>query len=198
MLTQAPTGFFRGFHRYSGSSLLEILITLVILVFGVIAIAKFQTKVATVEYESYQREQANLLLQDMSERLYANRATAQSYALTAPAGTGDEQPASCDGLAMGAARDVCEWSNQLKGAAEKTGSSNVGGIIGARGCISVVQAPNPADGVCTPGIYQITVAWQGLHATHTANNTCATGLYGDESYRRTSSTKVVVGLPTCL
>jgi type IV pilus assembly protein PilV len=198
MLTQAPTAFFRGFHRYSGSSLLEILITLIILVFGVIAIAKFQTKVAAVEYESYQREQANLLLQDMSERLYANRATAQSYALTAPAGTGDGQPTSCDGLAIGAARDVCEWSNQLKGAAEKTGNSNVGAMIGARGCISVVQAPNPADGVCTPGVYQITVAWQGLHATQTTNNTCATGLYGDESYRRTSSTKVVVGLPTCL
>jgi type II secretory pathway pseudopilin PulG len=49
-----------------GSSLLEVLITIVILAFGLLGLAAFQSKVQVAEVESYQRAQAILALADMS------------------------------------------------------------------------------------------------------------------------------------
>jgi type IV pilus assembly protein PilV len=70
-------------------------------------------------------------------------------------------------------------------------------MIGARGCITQVQAPDPAAGVCRPGIYQITVAWQGMNATAAPLSDCGKNQYGPDAYRRAVSTQVTIGLPTC-
>lgn len=180
-----------------GSTLLEVLVTIVILAFGLLGLAGLQGKIQLAEMESYQRAQALLLLSDMSERISANRAQAASYVSATPFGTGDSQPASCAAVAAGFAYDLCEWSNLLKGASEKTGSSNVGAMIGARGCISLAQAPDPTATVCTPGVYMITVTWQGLHKTIAPAAPCALGEYGDDTYRRAVSSRVSVGLPSC-
>ena len=113
--------------------------------------------------------------------------------------TDDDQPASCVGVAAGAARDRCEWSNLLKGASEKSGGANIGAMIGARGCIEEIQAMNPTTGTCTPGIYRITVAWQGLTPVSAPASNCGSGLYGaNDAHRRAASLNVTVGLPTCL
>lgn len=185
-------------HRQSGTSLLEVLMTIVILAFGLLGLAKLQSKIQLAELESYQRVQATLLAADISERINANRDQAASYVSTAAFGTDDSQPADCTSLAVGAPRDLCEWSHALKGAAEKKGTSNVGAMIGARGCITEIQAKNPATGVCAPGIYQVTVAWQGMHPTISPKDSCGENAYGaDESMRRTLSTQVSVGLPSC-
>lgn len=186
-----------GVFDQHGSTLLEVLVTIVILAFGLLGLAGLQGKIQLAEMESYQRAQALLLLSDMSERISANRAQAASYVSAAPLGTGDGQPSSCTGVAAGFAYDLCDWSNLLKGASEKSGSSNVGAMIGARGCIEVVQAPDPTAAVCTPGIYMITVTWQGMHKTIAPAAACAVGEYGDDTYRRAVSSRISVGLPSC-
>lgn len=185
-------------RRQRGMSMIEVLVTIIILAFGLLGLAGLQLKVQNAEMESYQRAQALVLLNDMLERIGANRANAASYVTSGTIGTGDAQPASCTSLATGAVRDICEWSNTLKGSLETSGSSKIGAMIGARGCITQIQAVNAASGVCTPGIYEISVAWQGLAGTVAPSKTCASGLYGSgDTLRRLVATQITVGLPTC-
>lgn len=188
--------------RQRGASLLEVLITMVIVAFGLLGLAGLQSKVQLGEIESYQRAQAILLLSDMTERINTNRSQAASYIVASPVGTGDSQPASCTSLAVGPSRDLCEWSNALKGAGEQKSSggvtANVGAMLGARGCITQVQAPDPTPGICTPGIYLVDVAWQGMHRTAASAIICGQGSYGNDAYRRVISSQIVVGLPACI
>lgn len=181
-----------------GTSMIEVLVTLIILAFGLLGLAALQAKVQNAEMESYQRAQALVLLGDMVQRISANRANAASYVAADPLGTNDSQPTSCTSLAVGAARDLCEWSNALKGSAETAGSSKVGAMVGARGCISQIQAPNAASGVCTPGVYEVAIAWQGLAGTVAPAKTCGQNLYGsNDALRRLMATQITVGLSTC-
>jgi type IV pilus assembly protein PilV len=184
--------------------MLEVLVTIVILAFGMLGLAGMQSKIFIAEMESYQRAQAVVLMNDIVERINANRNAAVSYVLssTTHLGTLDSQPADCSTVAAGVARDQCEWSNALKGAAETSGTAKVGGMIGAVGCITQVQAQNAAAGVCKPGIYLVSVAWQGLNATSSPSATCGKDLepqlFGsDDRYRRVVSARVSIGLPTC-
>lgn len=179
-----------------GTSMIEVLITIVILAFGLLGLAGLQSKIHVALFESYQRAQAVLLLTDIKERMTANRDQAATYVADV-LGTGDSQPEDCSAAASIVARDHCQWSNALKGAAESDTSGNAGAMIGARGCITQVQAPDPATGVCTPGIYQITVAWQGMSRTSAPDAACGKDSFGDDTQRRAISERVAVGLPTC-
>jgi type IV pilus assembly protein PilV len=182
-----------------GTTMLEVLITIVILAFGLLGLAGLQSKIQLAEMESYQRAQAVLLLSDMVERINRNRAAASSYVsgTAAPLGVGDTQPTLCTALATGTGRDQCEWSNALKGAAEAKASQNVGAMIGARGCVEQLQVANPASGVCTPGVYRVTVTWQGLNATVAPALACGSGLYGGGTLQRAIAANITIGLPRC-
>ena len=183
-----------------GSSLMEVLVTLVILAFGLLGVAGLQSKISVAEMESYQRAQALVTLQQMTERLTANSELAASYVTAAPVGTGDAEPASCNGIAVGPNRDLCEWSNALKGTGETSGGgAATGAMVGGRGCITQVQAANPALGVCSAGIYQVSVAWQGMAPTAAvAGLACGTGLYGaNDAWRRVIATTVSVPTTSC-
>jgi type IV pilus assembly protein PilV len=175
-----------------GTSLIEVLITVLIVAFGLLGVAALQSKMAVSEVESYQRAQAVLLLAEMADRLSANRAQAVSYVTGGTVGTGDAQPADCTGIAQGPNRDVCEWSNALKGAAEQKAGTGVGAMLGARGCITQVQAQNTTLGACTAGVYQVSVVWQGIAPTHAPPLACGQGLYGADASRRLVSTNVVL------
>lgn len=177
--------------------MVELLVTLVILAFGLLGVAIMQSKMQVGTIESFQRAQGVVLLEDMSARISANGANASSYVLIAPVGTGDSQPDDCSGQPAGAPKDICEWSLALKGAAELQSSAKVGAMVGGRGCIELIQAPDLTQGVCQPGIYRVTVAWQGLHKTAPSALTCAAGMYGDDSNRRAISVRVAVGMPGC-
>lgn len=203
-----------------GSTLLEVLVTLGILAFGLLGLAGLQSKIQQVNVESYQRAQASILLSDMVERMNVapaiDGASVSCYALaleadreaclarrvdgyvsSTPLGTGDDWYGFCP-TAPGPARDQCEWSRALKGSAEWQSSQRVGAMIGARGCIERVQAPDPTPAVCTPGVYLVSVTWQGLHKTVAPQNACAADLYGDDAFRRVVSSRVVVGQPGCV
>lgn len=178
-----------------GFTLLEVLITLIVLAIGMLGLANLQTKVHTAELESYQRAHAVLLLQDMVDRINTNRANAAAYVTgpSAPVGTGSSVTA-CSG-APGTTRDKCEWSNSLLGSSETSGGSNVGAMLGARGCVELVSAA--VVGTCTPATYRVSVVWQGINDTVAPTLTCAQNLYGRETLRRLVSTNVTIGLPAC-
>ena len=210
------------FSSERGATLLEVLVTLGILAFGLLGLFGLENRIQLANVESYQRAQANLLLSDMVARMNVapaiNAASASCYSLSTDAlttaclaaradgyasttvfGTGDAtQPSPCP-TAAGPARDQCEWSASLRGVAERRSSSlNVGAIKDARGCITRLQAPDPTPAVCTPGVYLVTVAWQGYNKTSAPSAACGSGLYGDDTLRRVVSARVLVGLPGCV
>lgn len=193
----------RSLPRYApqhGTSLVEVLVTLVILAFGLLGVAGLQAKMSLAEMESYQRSQAILALTEMTERMNANAAQATSYLNAGTIGTGDlVRPPDCTAIATGPNRDLCEWSNSLKGASETKSAANVGGMVGGTGCITQLQAFNPALGVCSAGIYQVSVAWQGMNPTaKPAALACGQGTFGpNEAYRRVIAATVTVATTSC-
>lgn len=164
--------------------MLEVLVTIVILVFGMLGLAGLQAKIQVSETESYQRSHAILLLQDFANRISANRANAAAYITAAPLGTGDDEPASCSAL-TGTALDRCEWSNALKGSAETQGGTSVGAMVGARGCVEQIGV--------NPTILQVTIAWQGMSPLSAPSVSCGQDLYGEDSYRRAIVQSVSIG-----
>ena len=178
--------------------MLEVLVTIIILAFGMLGLAGLQSKIFVAEMESYQRGQAVVLMNNMVERINANRNAADTYVGIAVGKENDGEPPDCSAAAAGLARDRCEWSNALKGAAETSGGNKVGGALGASGCVTLIQARDETLGVCRPGIYLVTVAWQGLSPTSVPNVACRKDKFGnDDRLRRALSARVSIGLPTC-
>jgi type IV pilus assembly protein PilV len=185
--------------RQAGTTMLEVLVTLVILAFGMLGLAGLHIKIQTLDMEAYQRAQAILLLRDTVERIKANSANAADY-VPASASTmyGSGYTATCPGSTQ-AEKDICEWSNALQGASESSSGTKVGAMIGARGCIQQITAPDPTPGICQPGTYRVSVAWQGLFATSAPALSCGSGQYGlNEAVRRAISSDIVIGLPSCI
>lgn len=139
------------FFTQAGTSLIEVLVTAVILAIGLLGLAGLQSRLQLSEMESYQRSQALTLLDDMANRIATNRAAAASYVTgtTAPLGTGVTCPTTTTTRQQ---IDALEWCTALQGAAETTGTNKSGAMIGARGCVEQLSSNE----------YLITVAWQGL------------------------------------
>jgi type IV pilus assembly protein PilW len=140
--------------RQAGSTLIEVLVTLLILSIGLLGLAGMQLAGQQSVMESYQRDQAMTIVQDMVQRINANRSNIACYASasyfgTDSTGTGFVAANACAASAQ-AVTDMTEWSKQLFGAAE---SGNTGAMIGARGCITYDAATRTAI---------VSVAWQGL------------------------------------
>ena len=193
----------RARHASAGFTLLEVLITLIILAIGMLGLANLQSKIHVAEIESYQRAHAVLLLQDMIDRINSNRGDAATYADPEELGTLTAEDCAAATLAAVPAdnklarRDRCEWSDALLGASEKKGGNNVGALINARGCITEIQPVDSTAGVCQPGIYRVTVVWQGLHNTVIPGDACGAGNYGSENLRRAISMEISIGVPRC-
>jgi type IV pilus assembly protein PilV len=186
--------------RERGFTLLEVLITIVILAFGLLGLVGLQTRMQLTEAEAFQRTQATLLLADMAARVNANRTVVSLYgadAGTVTLGTGVDDTTNCAVATAGPARDMCEWSEALKGASETKGVNNVGAMIGARGCIERLQAADTPT--CTPAIYRVTVAWQGLQPTVASSLTCGVNSYGaNDAMRRVIPVEVVMPQLSCV
>ena len=107
-------------YRERGATLVEVLVTIVILSFGLLGVAGLQVRMHLAQAESYHRSHAVLLIQDMVDRVNANRINALNYVTAAALGAGNGVR-DCTGL-TGAALDLCEWNNALLGTAESTAS----------------------------------------------------------------------------
>ncbi len=179
----------------SGFAMLEVLVTIVIMLVGLLGLVGVMARSNTAEMESYQRVQALVLLQDMANRINANRAVAACYSngvAGAQFGTGYAGTPSCalgNGLQNAqAVSDLNAWNSLLLGSAEKNSSSNVGAMIGARGCITQIDATN--------NVYLISVVWQGLAITAAPKDACGQGRYGDDRLRREVTTTLRIGVLT--
>ncbi len=168
------TPLFLGRRLQRGVSMIEVLVTIVILAFGLLGMAGLQARLQVSEMESYQRAQALVLLNDMANRIATNGNSASSYlvAVGSPlgAGTNGGCPGSTSTLAQ---KDLGEWCNALLGSAEVSGSSKLGAVIGGRGCVESLGNNE----------YLITIAWQGLVplTAAPASVACAKDLYDGAS-----------------
>ncbi|WP_420475721.1 type IV pilus modification protein PilV [Noviherbaspirillum sp. ST9] len=177
-----------------GTSMIEVLVTIVILTFGLLGLVGMQSRLQLSQMDAYQRAQALVLLDDMASRMANNRETATlpSY-VTNGSVLGTGHTCSISSGSTRQQRDVCEWSNALQGAAETSGSSRIGAMAGARGCIEPVVGTSN---------YRVIVAWQGMGPTVVPANDCGAGEYKntqgstDERFRRTISTIVSIGTLT--
>lgn len=170
--------------RERGVTMLEVLIAIFILSLGLLGAAGIQSQMQTAQVEAYQRAQAIVLLQDMVDRVNANRKSAASYVTTGALGT---TALNCAGLATVAASDLCAWNNALFGAAETQGGQTLGAMNGARGCITNPVAIMPRE-------ILVAVVWQGMRTTAApAGTTCGQNSYGDERLRRALLARVVIG-----
>jgi len=171
-----------------GTSMLEVLVAIVIVVVGLLGLAGMQARINLAELESFQRAQAVVLAQDMVDRLSANRKNAANYVTTTALGA-DTGALDCTTTTTMAGRDRCEWNNALLGAAEVSGTSKVGAMIGARGCVTdLTDATKPYKK------FLVAVVWQGLSPTVAPGGTaCGQNSYGDDKNRRAIVANVVIG-----
>jgi len=173
-----------------GVTMLEVLIAIVILAIGLLGLASMQSRMQIAEFEAYQRAQAIVLLQDMVDRINANRTkkAVEKYVTANPLGTATTldctAAAPADPAEARAFMDMCDWSNALKGAAE---SGNVGAMAGGRGCITMPVTTMPRE-------IEVAVVWQGMAPILApGSTTCGQGLYGDERARRALIARIKIG-----
>jgi|SRR5687767_8896549 len=154
-----------------GTSLVEVLVTMVILAIGLLALAGLQARLHVLQIESYQRAQALILLQDMASRVVNNRYAADSYVTAAALGPTDADCPTTTATRQEA--DATEWCNEIVGASETaSGGGAVGAMVGGRGCIEDISGGVGEE-------FLITVAWQGLApiSAPPASVTCGVNTY---------------------
>jgi len=179
-------------YREAGFGMLEVLISMVIVLVGVLGLAGLIIRSNQSELESYQRVQATLLLQDMVDRMNANRKVASCYSNggsgISMTGVSPYTPAAC---ATGTAteqdnygEDLKAWNDLIAGSAESknAGVTKLGAMIGAQGCIDQIDAAN--------NIYMVSVAWQGLAATAAPKIKSTSACYSTDAKRRVISATV--------
>lgn len=146
--------------------MIEILITIAIVIIGLWGLMDVQARLQVSEMESYQRTQALMLVNDMANRISANRSSSTAYVTTTPTGFG----ATCPTTATTVAEvDEREWCNALQGAAEQAGGVGVGSLVGGRGCVESVGTGGVTE-------YRVTVVWQGLTPIAAPPSSIACGL----------------------
>jgi type IV pilus assembly protein PilV len=186
----------------AGFAMVEAMVTVVVVAFGLLGVAGLVSRSFVAEVESTQRTQAVLLLQDMVARIEANRTNVAAYVTgdagitgyvtTSSGGTTTTAVVVCDPVAPLADRDRCEWGRMLAGSNERIDTRNAGVLVGAIGCIYEIDAFNR--------VYAVSIAWQGMSAgpapivnNNFAPNGCGRDRFGDETQRRVITMPVRLG-----
>jgi type IV pilus assembly protein PilV len=173
-----------------GFTLIEVLVTIVILAIGLLGLALMQATSLSNQLEAYQRAQALLLLDDMVNRIQVNSTAAKAgdYPDGSDYGLAEEacNPAPATPAEV-AARDLCEWKNSIAGAGTKLNGNNVGSLVGATGCIE--NLPGSGDGDV---LIRLTIAWQGMSKTLAPASACGKDAFGDDDLRRVASIDTVL------
>ena len=162
----------RGAAGARGFTLIEVLVTIVIMLLGILGVIGMQARSALMEFESYQRGEAHSLVREMQARLTDSRANVSGYldaavsstdgSVYVGSGAGAKDFSTTCVAATGvplteAEFQMCQWARMLQGATSLEGTSQVGAMIGARGCLIRVEPP---EGNALADIY-VTVVWQG-------------------------------------
>jgi type IV pilus assembly protein PilV len=168
-----------------GFSMIEILVTLVVVAFGLLGLASFTTRATALGVEASQRARAATLLADMGNRIAANRPGAANYVGAAALGATVNDATYCASSVTTtlAARDLCEWNNLLAGSADAKSNGDVDALT-FRGCITQPAASDP--------VFIVTIAWAANVPGVPPADACAAGIFGDDSFRRILRTQVRV------
>ena len=167
----------------SGAALLEVLISMLIVAFGVLGYVGLQAQTTVLQTEAYQRSQALFLLSDFAQRMYLNKSHAVEYVSD---NIGTTPVSNCSSLATMAQRDLCDFALLIQGAAETDGSVKKGAMINARACVTQTGLNQ----------YVISLIWQGVRASAAPVTQCGRGAYSQEESRRAVTTVVRIGTLT--
>lgn len=185
----------------SGFSLIEVLVTMIIILVALLGIVALQTQAHIAELEAHERAQALIFLSDITDQMIANRQTASCFAITTnttagtpyigATGTGHLSSATCAASTAAyntlAVNAINSLDGELQGSDETLNGVPVVPMVGARACISY-DSSTEVSGQPGTGIYTITVTWQGMSDIVAPTANCADGLYGAETRRRAVST----------
>jgi type IV pilus assembly protein PilV len=198
--------------RDAGFTLIEILVTIVVLALGLLGVVGMQARASATEFESYQRGQALALVRDMQSRLLSSRGVLPGYldkSVSASDGSvffgngagatnfadaagNCPAPVAADALSI-AKHQACTWGQELLGASVKEGANAIGAMVGARGCLVPVVPPQQN---ALADVY-VVVVWQGIEARAepapaSAIGRCASAVNLGQGLRRGVSVRVMV------
>lgn len=169
--------------KQSGFSLIEVLVTLVLISLALLGTTALQVVSKRANFEAVQRTAAAHLANDFLHRMRANRVALDTYLARSRLGGGSmgaNPPKDCsagaaDCLSVDLARfDQWDWERKLDGAMELNGNATTGGLLEPTACIS-----RTAGGV--DGLYEVAIAWRGLsEGSNPTIHGCGSGsgLYG--------------------
>ena len=157
---------------------MEVLVAIAVFSVGVLGTFTVQISAARVNFDAAQQLMATGLARDILERMRANTAVLNAYAVTGvgqqalPFAT-DCRLASCSAADL-AAFDLFAWTSRLSGETESATVGeqvmNTGGLVSPRACIQYSQ-----------GKVEVTIAWKGFGTIGVdSESDCGTnlGLYG--------------------
>jgi len=169
-MSTAPT---RKLHAANqrGFTMIEALVTFVILAIGLLGIVSLMTTSKTSQYEAVQRARAVTMADNLVERIRENPRALSSYdtGLT-PVSIGSEPSPDCDVAVCDpnelATHDLWAWQQLLEGTAvtylnEDSDAVAAGGLTDPQGCVLFT----PFAGRQNTGSLVVLVQWRGLLET---------------------------------
>ncbi|MEM1110584.1 MAG: type IV pilus modification protein PilV [Pseudomonadota bacterium] len=178
-----------------GLTLIEVLVTMVILSIGLLGIVSLHATSKTAQYEAIQRARAVSLADGLLEKVRANPAAMTSYVTgLSPVGSGSlsTPSVSCDSAtctpAQLAAWDMWAWERALDGSqvrvTQDAVTTNTAGFTSPRGCVVFT----PFAGNTRTGQLSILLQWRGLHdesdGVAAGDSACGGASAGSDPYRR--------------
>ena len=140
-------------NQQRGLSLIELMVSLVILVVGLVGIFNLHLISKRGSFEAFQQTQAAYLANDIVNRMKLNRSELSSYAgtysgvRTAVKSCETNICTTSETLSW----DQYQWDQPLIGTSERVGSQNVGGLDSAIACITE-----------NAGAVSVTITWRGI------------------------------------
>ena len=199
-------------RRQRGFTLIEVMVTVLLLSIGLLGLLGLQTRASAGEFESYQRGQAIALARDMQARLLSARGIVPGYldptissvdgsiwvgqgsgAAAFTDAQGNCRPPVVGNLATFAAAQACAWGRDLQGAAVRDSTGAIGAMVGARGCLIRVEPPQQN---ALADLY-VVIVWQGIEprtdpAAGSPAARCASDIDFGPGQRRGISVRVLV------
>lgn len=135
--------------RQSGATLIEVLVTFVILAVGILGLAGLQARALNYNQSALYRSQAIALTDDILDRMRANRSAANnaSYATALTSGSG-----SYSGTTPVATRDLGEWKTQIETQ-----------LPSGQGSVSTIGSGSAA-------VFEITIKWDDSRGASSAQS----------------------------